>query len=157
MEWTGHFKTSSSFETPSVPGSQQLYRDTRVFCNWTATDSSKIEEIVDFMSREDMSIAAVQDTKLNSTQIFSGVKALTSFVKIASEIMVVAKPSFYITHSNIVFRLIDGDIDSKRTTLECQGIVIRSGDVKLEIFNIIYTSPQLHVAQQNTCALRKDK
>ena len=34
------------------------------------------------------------------------------------------------------YRLINVDIDRRDTTLECQGIAIRSGHVELEMFNI---------------------
>lgn len=41
----------------------------------------------------------------------------------------------FILHNTLQYRVINDDIDFRYTTLECQDIAIRSGDVEIEIFN----------------------
>ncbi|XP_053968961.1 uncharacterized protein LOC128870372 [Anastrepha ludens] len=42
----------------------------------------------------------------------------------------------FIVHHTVQYRLIDEGIDRRDSTLECQGIAVRSGDSELEIFNV---------------------
>lgn len=99
-----------------------------------------IEEIVDFMSRKGISIAVVQETKLNnSLDVLSC--AGFSVIREAPERDNGSGLAF-ILHSMVQYRLIDRDIDCRDTTPECQGMAIRSGDAEPEIFNT-YTSYML--------------
>ncbi|XP_069968578.1 uncharacterized protein Dyrk3 isoform X2 [Bactrocera oleae] len=111
-----------------------IVRQTRLLqfnCNGL---QSKIEEIVAFMSQERVSIAAVQETKLNSR---SDLLSCASFNVLRKDRGRDNGGGLaFILHNTVQYRLIDVDIDRRDSTLEFQGIAVRSGDVELEIFNI---------------------
>ncbi|XP_054088729.1 uncharacterized protein LOC128922414 [Zeugodacus cucurbitae] len=118
--------------TPMVtPATSRHTRLLQFNCNGL---QSKIEEIVDFMSREGISIAAVQETKLNS---HSDLLSCAGFNVLRKDRERDSGGGLaFILHKTMQYRLIEGDIDRRVTSLEYQGIAVRSGDVELEIFNI---------------------
>ncbi|XP_069961970.1 uncharacterized protein [Bactrocera oleae] len=121
-----------TFLTPRITtGHPRQTRILKFNCNGLL---SKIEVIVAYMSRERISIAAVQETKLNSRSDLLSCAGFNVLRKDRERDN--GGGLAFILHNIVQYRLIDGDIDHRDTTLECQGIAVRSGDVELEIFNI---------------------
>ncbi|XP_053969088.1 uncharacterized protein LOC128870451 isoform X3 [Anastrepha ludens] len=96
--------------------------------------TSKVDEIVNFMSRHCIKIVAVQETKLHARS--SLITRDGYNVHRHERERDNGGGLAFIVHHNVQDRLIDEGIDRRDSTLECQGIAVRSGDSELEIFNI---------------------
>ena len=75
------------------------------------------------MSRERVSIAAVQETKLNSRSDLLSCAGFNVLRKDRERDN--GGGLAFILHNTVQYRLIDGDIDRRDTTLECQDIAVR--------------------------------